>query len=732
MTQKEMFGKAIWIEPEEQIRFPVLRSVFNIGKAEKVTLKVVGLGFFHAFINGKEVNTSEFLPLNTDFEARENYPVGEKLFGHRLIVPVIDVTGLVNEGDNLLAVHFGGGWYTFEGGPFGTAKVIYMIEAEADGRTTRFYSGTSDVFADSFVKEYAFTCHETQNFKGFGEGVFGDTDWAGKTVKAVAAKPLETEYVTSDCPGDRITETVRPALINTYEEEVDGVLRQYKVYDAGKNISALPVVKINAPFGVAVTVTFSEEKTADNRIDRRYSHRQSFVVISDGKERIVSPRFTWFAFRFAEVDGDAELLNVGFVHADVDVSSEFDSDCEALNWLYKAYINTQLSNMHAGIPSDCPHIERRGYTGDGQLTCQAAMTVLDARKFYLKWIDDISDCQDVHTGHIQYTAPYIRSGGGPGAWGCAIVEVPYRYYKEYGDIGPCRRLYPQMLRYFDYLEAHSFNDIVVSDKEGEWCLGDWCTLTPTALPAGFINNYYYIKSMKRAVEIAKLIGKAGDVPALEKRIEARKKATRAAYYNTWDHNYLANIQGANAFALDLGLGDEATKSFLVSYYKDLGQFDTGICGTDVVTRVLFDIGAGDVAVELLLGDRTFAGWMKAGFTTLSEYWLNSTRDRSHSHPMFGSVVTYFFERLLGITQEADSAGYEKLVISPFMPPQSNRISGSRLLPCGHVSASYLRDNENSGLVRAKVTLPEGKTAVFKHRDFEMTLISGENRFEFEA
>ena len=27
-----------------------------------------------------------------------------------------------------------------------------------------------------------------------------------------------------------------------------------------------------------------------------------------------------------------------------------------------------LCNMHTGHPSDCPHLERRGYTGDGQLT----------------------------------------------------------------------------------------------------------------------------------------------------------------------------------------------------------------------------------------------------------------------------------------------------------------------------------------------------------------------------
>ncbi|MCR5693536.1 MAG: family 78 glycoside hydrolase catalytic domain [Clostridia bacterium] len=727
MTQKEMFGDALWLEPAEQIGFPVLRSVFDIGDDfDKVTLKAVGLGFFHAYVNGIEVNDSAFLPLNTDFEPRKDYPVGEKLFGHRLIVPVFDITDKVAKGKNLLAIHFGGGWYTFQGGPFGTAKVIYVVEVESKGKVTRFSSGTGDGFAGSFVSEYSFTCLEGHDYSGFDDGVLKELRFDGRTVAAAKAKPLETEYVYSNCPGDRIAETIVPDVINSYTKDQVPC----RVYDVRKNISAIPFVKITAPAGGTVRLTFSEEKTGDNTIDPAHTHRQTFTVKSDGKGRTVSPLFTWFAFRYAEVEGGGELVSVGFVHSAVEVSSTFGSDCEALNWLYEAYINTQLSNMHAGIPSDCPHIERRGYTGDGQLTCQAAMTVLDAKEFYSKWIDDISDCQDVLTGHVQYTAPYIRSGGGPGAWGCAIVEVPYRYYKEYGDIEPAKRLYPQMLRYFDYLEDHSYNDIVVSDKEGEWCLGDWCTLTPTALPAGFVNNYYYIKSMRRAVEIAGLIGRGEDVPGLEERIRTRLKATNAAYFNTWDHNFLGNIQGANAFALDIGLGSGRTKDFLVSYYRNMGQYDTGICGTDVVTKVLFDIGEGDVAADLLLGDRTFAGWMKAGFTTLSEYWLNSTRDRSHSHPMFGSVVTYFFERFLGITQSEGSAGYRELIIEPFIPARSNRMAGSRKLPCGVVSASYKRDAADGSLVHASVTLPQGKTAVFKHKDVLKTLTPGENRFDF--
>ena len=96
------------------------------------------------------------------------------------------------------------------------------------------------------------------------------------------------------------------------------------------------------------------------------------------------------------------------------------------------------------------------------------LTTLDAEAFYKKWMRDIGDCQDTLSGHVQYTAPYINSGGGPGGWGSAIVEVPYQLYKHYGDISVLTDYYPQMRRYIDYLEAHSAYGLVVSDKEGAW------------------------------------------------------------------------------------------------------------------------------------------------------------------------------------------------------------------------------------------------------------------------
>ena len=812
MHQKDIFRNARWIMPATNapgqpsfVNFPILRRRFALKEFTEVTLKVIGFGFFHAFVNGQPACDSKFLPLNTDYETRDNYPAGETLHGHRVIVPVFDITPLVRSGDNLLAVHFGGGWYTFPLGKYGDPKVIYIIEARNGGDVEYFVSGAElsgnepigadasgssspfceasandaranispDLFFDSFVKDYCLTTHEVHDYRGFDGGIFGDSAAARfgadspnsvtaarfgadspdsvtaaarfgadspdsipaarfgadspDSIPAAACPDLDADFVFSDCPPDRIIETIKPRLISSGTRSTDGGDVPYKVYDIGRNTTGVPNIRSDAPEGAGVTVRFSEELCPDGTIDARFSHNQRFSFISDGRKRLASPLFTWFGFRYFEVSGCAEAESVDVIHADVKPSGYFRSDNETLNWIYDTFLNTQLSNMHAGIPSDCPHIERRGYTGDGELVCHAAMSSLDAREFYRKWLDDISDCQDVLTGHVQYTAPYLRSGGGPGAWGCAIVEVPYRFLKEYGDPEPARRLFPQMLRYFDFLEAHSLNDIVVSDKAGEWCLGDWCTLTETALPAGFVNNYYYIRSMVRARELALIFGYTDKAEQLSKTIDARINATVGAYYNTWDCNFLANIQGANAFAVDLGLGNRHTLDFTVNYYRKLGVFDTGICGTDVLTRVLFETGNGDLAVDLLTGEGAFTAWKKAGFTTLSEYWIGSTRDRSHSHPMFGSVVAYMFQYLLGITQPGNSYGYETLIISPFISLKAGNIEGSRNLPCGAVSVKYELAGDK---VNARVTLPEAKTAEFVYKEFRRQLDPGENVFSF--
>lgn len=726
MKQQEIFSSAKWLCPKDYAgnNFFVLKGRFSINNPQKATLRVLGLGFFHCYINGVRVSDDWYLPLSSDYEPRKDYPVDEIISGHRIYVPEYDVTDMLKDGENVIAIHFGGGWYTFGNRQkFGDAKAIWRIFGNGAEGDFDIVSSENDKIRPSFVKDYDFTEYELHDYTCTDvDRLFSDSD-DGTWENAVSAPALDTEYLFTDCPPDRVAEILDVTKIK--------VCTDCTIYDCGKNISGFPVIRINGNASEKIKVVCSEELDSDGNLDERFTQGQRIEFICDGKQRTVHHLFTWFAFRYFAVYGNAEPECVSVIHTDAKRNSSFNSDNELLNWIHDTYINTQLTNMHAGIPSDCPHLERRGYTGDGQVACHAAMTTLDAESFYRKWIEDIRDCQDVVSGHIQYTAPYLHSGGGPGGWGCAIVEVPYRFYLHYGDKSVLEDCWPNMLRYFDYLESHSESNLVVTDKEGEWCLGDWCTPVSIVLPAPFVNNYFYIKSLTRCIEIAKIIGKESHIPDFEKRIKERKDAIMFAYFNKWDGNFLGGQQGANAFAVDIGLGDERTYKNTVANYKKNTGYDTGIFGTDILTRILFENGDGQLATDLLLSEsvHSFAEWKKRGATTFWEYWPESLVDRSHNHPMFGAVTAYLYDYLLGIRAKDGCAGYSQITVSPVIVDSVNRIEGHRNLKSGRVSVAY---EKRDGKIDFVITIPENLPAEFVFGSEAITLHAGENRITKEG
>ena len=730
MEKSFFFKNAVWVgkKTRDEKTFTVIRGRFTISEIKKVTINVLGLGFFKCYINGICINPDTFLPLSSDYEPSCD-PCDEVLSGHRIYVPSFDITQYVTKGENVIALHFGGGWYTHSRRVFGLPKAIYCIAEQLDnGLTLHHVSDESCKTGESFVYGYDFVKYENHDYSIYTDCLgkdFDDSGWEN----ALPTEEPDTEYCVTDCPTDKLIGKLPLTVVKKTENGI--------VYDCGQNTTGYPVLEIEADAGETVSVYFSEELLPDGTIDRQHAHSQVFTVVSDGNKRLVQPEFTWYGFRCFEVVGNAVPTCVKVVHANIPVTSTFECDNETLNWIFKTFTHTMLCNMHTGHPSDCPHLERRGYTGDGQLTCHAVLSTLDAKTFYEKWLQDIADSQDVLSGHVQYTAPYIRSGGGPGGWGCAIVEVPYQLYKHYGDPQILTKYYGNMRRYIDYLEAHSEFGLVTSDKAGQWCLGDWCgpiILYPDKdisdhdqqilLPAPMVNTYFMVKSLNQMCEIADIIGKTDDIPEYREKAEQRKRAIQAAYFNTFDGNFIMNAQGANAFAVDIGLGDEKTYPNMVNYYKMLGHYDTGIFATDVLTRALFEHGDDDLAVDLLTnnGEQGFAHWKQNGATTLHEYW-DSNRSRSHSHPMFGAVVAYLFEYLLGIRQRPHTAGYCNLVIEPQALLRFNHISGSMHTPNGTVAVSYIKESNG---IKCRIVIPKNTEAIFRYSDREYKLTDGEN------
>ena len=708
MQHKEIFNDAIWVGAKEKDICPVIRTSFNIDKRiNKATLNILGFGTYVFYVNGKKVTDDAFQPMSSNFEARD-FPKGE-VMAVRSYVNTYDVTDFLIDGKNVIATMLGNGWYdgTRQEKPFGERKLCISVCLEADDGV--FYVGTStaDKYTDSFIKESNILEYEVHDYTSWNPDVLGPSFDDSLLPNVVEAIPPKTEYYFSDCPRDTVVDSYMPTLVGYF----DGM----PVYDVGKNTVGTPVIRSTGK-GI-IKVYFSEEIKENGDIDEKQSLRQSFTAtVGEGGIEIRNV-FSWYGFRYFKIYGPAEAIGFECMHTKVDITSSFESDNETLNWIYDTYLHTQRCNMHHGMPSDCPHFERRGYTGDGQLTCRSAMHILDMQKFYKKWMEDISDCQDRLTGHIQYTAPYTHSGGGPGGWGSAIVVLPYEMWKHYGSDCDLQRFYPQMLHYFEYLESHSENMLVNSDTPGEWCLGEWCTPGPVELPAPFVNNYFYVKALEKAIIIAKHIGKQEDVPMLEKRIAERKNAITVAYYNPWDGNFIGMRQGSNAFALDIGLGDERTRERFIAYYDNLGHYDTGIFGTDLVTRLLFEYGRADIAVRLLTADAPygFGKWRRDGATTLWEYWYNS---RSHHHPMFGAVTTYLYEYLLGIKQDSDSYGYDRISISPAYVDGLNYVKGHITTVKGKISVEYTRNSDSIRLsisipdgIMARVTMPDGKTVM---------------------
>ena len=719
MKQNEVFGSAVWIAATEfDIEAaPVIRRSFTARHGERAVLRIIGFGTFVAYLNGKRISDDYFLPFSSEYE-KIDQPEGEELFGNRVYVTEYDVTDYIKDGQNTLAIMLGEGWYTGvvqwdKTKKYGEKKCIYSLEV---GDKTIVSDG-SERWAKTFVVGGDMHQGEVHDYTAWSEECLGADfdDSAWETVRLADA--VESDYLFSDCPADKIMGTLPVSI--AYECD------KYTVYDCGVNTSGYPVIEAEEGSD-NILVTFSEDISPCGKdIDEKHVHWQRLVAKTAGKAVSIYPIFTWYGFRYFRVEGKAKVKEVKVIHANVEVSSYFTSSNETLNWTYNAFINTQLTNMHRGIPSDCPHIERLGYTGDGQLACRSALLSLDAKEFYKKWIGDISDCQDKITGRVQYTAPYFICGGGAGGWGCAIVVVPYEYYKYYGDDTYIRQLYPQMQEFLRFLEEHSEYDLVTSFKEGRWCLGDWCTPVKWTLPTPFVNTYFRVWTTEMVIEIARLIGREEDIPKMQADIAKCKKAINTVYFNSFERDdcFCANAQGAHAFALGIGLGTKNTKDKFINYYDELGYYDTGIFATELVTRRLFELGRADVAFKLLTAEEPhgFGRWRKIGSTTLREYWGDVCR--SYSHPMFGAVVATFFEYILGIKQAAGSVGYREVEISPEYIAALDMAKGHIKTPLGRIAVEYTTEGSERTY---KITVPDGMAATFTRPGIERVLTPGEN------
>ena len=701
MYKENPFENSLWIAPDRDIgaASPIIRKRFVIDRyAECVTLFITGLGFFEARINGERVGNEYFQPVASDYEKREFkkilYPCHDS-FTHRVYYNTYDVTHLLHDGENMLEIQLGGGWYV---------QRERTIEGElsfADRCKCIFSLDTGNALISSDGSE-TWTQSEIVSSELFIGETINPLAADGKEYEVSVIPHSDSMLSPSIGAPDRLIRTVIPKKI----AENNG----RTIWDVGENVSGVVRIFSKEGFCGKITLRFAEV-ICNGELDFQSSGAYTVIgssgraqimtdeFIADGTCRTFEPKFVWHAFRYFDVCGEIDSPIVLVIHSDVAVTSSFESDSEGMNYLYDAYIRTELDNMHCSFPSDCPHRERLGYTGDGQITAKATMLMFDSKEFYRKWIRDILDSQDIMSGHVQHTAPFMGGGGGPGGWGSAVVVVPYHYWRHFGDESILRDVIPAIKKWITYLESHMENGLVVREEDGGWCLGDWCTLEKCEIPEPLVNSWYLIKDLEMLRVMCDAAGEPFDM-----RYESLYRKTLDAIKDTYFSNEVSNYQGLSLYGATLGLVDAEE---CVKYYKDLGHFDTGIFGTDILCDLLFKTGNCDVFARLLENDE-LGGYLymkRRGATTIWESWCG---DSSHCHPMLGAPVRQLFEGVLGIRQAEDSCAWREVIINPCLPSGMNFAKGSITTPRGIISVSLKRVDGN---VNVDISVPEGISVV---------------------
>lgn len=674
----------------------LVRSSFFSEKAKKAVLNITALGYFEAFINGTVLTENRLMPPKSDYCERDLtkalYPIHDTMY-HRIYYYSYDITSLLRCGENVISTHIGAGWFgqdecDIEGmGKWGNNLLVFSLDLTlADGTKKRITpSDTKNKWHESYITKtniyYGETVDGTRYQTKWKELDFSDDAWLESPGETVP----DSEFMLAECPPDKVTGTTVPILI--YES--NGT----KVYDLGSTLAGTPIIEFrsDARIGEKVSVYFADRLNDDMTPDFHYTggdkriQHDEFIFSPDFPEKY-RLHFTWNAGRYIILSGKACVKAFEEVRSDIRQRIFFKCENEVLQWFFDAYVRTQEVNIHGNIPSDCPHRERLGYTGDGQLCSGAAMYIFDSKEMYRKWMNDIRDCQDPKTGHVQHTAPFYGGGGGPGGWGGAAVIVPWNFYRFFGDKNELKKSFPSMLSYLRYMKAHSDDYLVTREEEKGWCLGDWCPPhNDVKIPESFVNTFFFAECAGLALKSAKVIGNNENTKELTEMMNGAKRAVIEHFFDEKTGSFCEGIQGADAFAVHLGIGGERTVKNLIKKYAELREFDTGIFGTYYLIKVLFDLGENELALSLLTNksENSFYNMMKHGSRNLWENWDGCD---SLCHPMFGASAEFIASKLLGL----DVGFFE-------MPPEKRRVCPVYLPGTGNISALIVTEHGDTEL-----------------------------------
>ena len=381
--------------------------------------------------------------------------------------------------------------------------------------------------------------------------------------------------------------------------------------------------------------------------------------------------------------GEAEILRVQArcFHTDLADAGSFTIDHPAMNALQQALLRATRTNFHH-IPTDCPHREKNGWTGDAHLSCEQALFNLDMTDAYLKWLDDIVDCQRTN-GQVACIVPTSVWGynwGTGTTWDIVLFEIPYQLYLFTGDESILERYILPMKQYLNFMRGTADHGIW---RNG---LGDWCppkgaqtVSTPALLTA------YAYRCVERYAHCAAILGDTAEA----EEAEAWAAQIRADFQQEFIGKE-PDSQAYLALLLAFGLTDDPAdvlKRLETQLIADDFHPTSGIFGTKLLYNALTDAGRFDLAwkAATVTGAPGFTDMMTYCSGTLGESW---TGEWSRNHHMFSSIGDWFYKGIAGIHLDEQAPGFRHIFLRPHVPAGCQAFDARHDTPLGALRVTW--------------------------------------------
>ncbi len=679
---------AKWIGTEEnEKRMPLLYKEFELKeKPESVRWHVCGLGLYEAYVNEKKAGREFLMP-------------GYHCYDSFLEYQTLDVTELLSQGKNKIAVLLGEGWYKGRFGFDGDYRNLYGNQKKCIGELhIRYANGQEEciVTDSSWKAEESSICEN---------GIY-DGEHIDETLEH---KMLSVEEIEETRP---LVERFNPRIHKVEEfqpvsvkQEDEALLLDFGETDTGW-------VEITGAFetGQKVMMQYGEvlQKGRFYR-DNLRTAKAEFTYVSKGKGETIRPHFTYYGFRYVKIKGlnpEKEYKFIAYrIMSDIERTGWVATDHDKVNHLLENTLRSQKCNF-LDIPTDCPQRdERMGWTGDAGIFASTACFHMDSGSFFHHYMKNMQAEQEKCNGAIPFFVPrpkvkkeehtnpfYLDSGAA--VWGDAATLIPWRLYQFYGDKAMLEEQYPVMKAWVDYEYERTKENEIPYLWQNDRQLGDWLALDNGNInnpigktDSGFIASVYHYWSTKMVKEAAESLGLEESKVYAEREKEIRNAILN--YYFPDKKFCLEYTQTACALLLYLKLYPEGEREVITAKLAELlkknnGHLNTGFVGTPILCMALSENGQNQLAYDLLLNE-DYPGWLhevNLGATTVWERWnsleedgsISGTGMNSLNHYAYGSIAEWIYRYMCGLNPSIGEA--VKMTIYPMPDQRLKKAEGS--------------------------------------------------------